>query len=375
MSRRLLIPAFAVLASLIYLPYLYGMGSRPPRKPVPLRVLVIKSASEINLRIRGAYSIVDLDNEGVLKQGRSLRGFSVSAKDIDSKGIKVLPEKRARVYIGNRQFRGDIDIIKTGNARVQAVNHIDLEDYLYGVLYHEVSHRWPIEVLKAQAIAARTYALYQKLISKDEHFDLAADIYSQVYGGRTSETWRTTRAVNLTQGQVLTYNGKLFPTYYHATCGGHTSDASSIWNIDIPVLEGKACDYCRISPHYKWKKELTMEYLQARLRDAGYKIQAASVGVLERDEAGRALNLIVRGNDRDVELTGNRFRLLMGPNLIRSTNFNVETKGKYVRFQGKGWGHGIGMCQWGAYGMSRRGWKAEKILEYYYPGAALIRLE
>lgn len=367
MTRRISILFFVILTLVNFSSYLYAMGSPPPREHIPLRVLVISKADNIPLDIKGPYKIVGFNRGEVLREGRKLAGFNVSLKGIDSEGIKVLPDARTRVYINGRQFRGVIDIIKDKDRKLMVINHIDLEEYLYGVLYHEVSHRWPIEILKAQAIAARTYALYQKLISKDGYFDLTSDIYSQVYGGRSSETWRTTRAVDLTRGQILTYNGEIFPSYYHATCGGSTSNASTLWNIDIPSLQGKVCNFCRSSPHYEWKKELDLEYIQRKLQEAGYRIQISSIKALKRDESGRILDMELSGKGNDVKMSCNKFRLLLGPNIIRSTNFETDIKGKFITFKGKGWGHGIGMCQWGAYFMARSGWKAGQILNYYYP--------
>ncbi|MBU1147256.1 MAG: SpoIID/LytB domain-containing protein [Candidatus Omnitrophica bacterium] len=351
--------------------WLYAMGSTPAHKYIPVRVLVLKTKDTINMSIKGPYKVVDFDTKETLRHGKGLREHSVSINDIDSTGIKVLLEERARIYINKRQFRGDIDIIKDKENNLLVINHIDVEEYLYGVLYHEVSHRWPIEILKAQAIAARTYALYEKLISKNKFFDLTSDIYSQVYGGRTSEKWNTNKAVNLTMGLILTYNGQIFPAYYHATCGGRTSDVISLWNIDVPALKGTTCNFCKDSPHYEWKKELKMDYIEEKLNKKGI----TSIDVLKRDRAGRILELVVKGKGSDLGLSGNKFRLQVGPNVIRSANFEVEIKGRFVTFLGHGWGHGIGMCQWGAYGMARKGYKAEEILEYYYPGADIVRVE
>lgn len=375
MNYRKTIPLFIILTLFVYTSCIYAMGTPPPRKYIPLRVLVVKGAEKIILRIKGDYGMVGLESGKVLKEGRNLEERILSKEDIVSEGIKILPERSTRIYINGRQFRGNIDIVKNEDAKLLAVNHIDLEEYLYGVLYHEVSHRWPIEVLKAQAIVARTYALYQKFVSKNKYFDLVSDVYSQVYGGRTSETWRTTRAVNLTQGLILTYGGKIFPAYYHATCGGRTSDAGTIWNIDIPPLRGRECDFCRISPHYRWKKELTMDYISEKMREAGYDVDIVSIEALKRDGAGRVLEARLKGKNRDAELSGNKFRLLIGPNVIKSANFEIQTRGRYVTFYGKGWGHGVGMCQWGAFGMATEGWKAEDILDYYYPGAEIVRAE
>lgn len=361
---------------LLYAPQdLYAMGSLPQHKYIPVRVRVVGETEEVTVRIKGLYKIVDFEKSNVLSEGKDLHELPVSPEYIRREGIKILPESGARVYINNRQFRGIIDIIKDKDNKLFVVNHVDLEEYLYGVLYHEVNHNWPVEVLKAQAISARTYALYQKLICKNKYYDLTADTYSQVYGGRTSERWRTTRAVNLTQGLILTYEGKIFPAYFHATCGGSTTDASTLWNIDIPVLRGRQCNFCNISPHYRWEKELTMGYIESRLKEAGYDIVIISIEIIERDNSGRILEIVLKAKDKDIRLSGNKFRLMVGPNLIKSSNFEIETRGKYIIFKGKGWGHGVGMCQWGAFNMAMQGWDAEGILEYYYPGAEIVRLE
>ena len=118
-----------------------------------------------------------------------------------------------------------------------------------------------------------------------------------------------------------------------------------------------------------------MEYIQNKIQDAGYKIHIISIDVLERDATGRILDMMLKGKNGNIKLSGNKFRLLLGPDIIKSTNFKIQIKDKIILFQGKGWGHGIGMCQWGAYHMARKGWTAEEILEYYYPGAEIVRLE
>ena len=354
---------------------LYAMSSPPPHAYIPVRVLVVKNAEKVDLRIKGPYKIVTFDTGDILEEGDNLKRSTLFAKDIDSRGIKVLPGKRARVYVNKRRFRGSVDIIKTENMKLIVINRIDIEEYLYGVLYHEVSHRWPIEVLKAQAIVARTYALYQKMVSKNEYYELSSDIYSQVYGGRRSETWSTRKAVDLTSGIILTYNDKVFPSYYHATCGGYTSDVATLWNIDVPALSSKRCNFCKISPHYKWKKELSINEIENMLKKSGHSIQFVSIEILKRDKPGRILDMLLKGRNGDIKISGNKFRLAVGPNIIRSANFNVQIRGNVVIFQGKGWGHGIGMCQWGAYGMARQGWKVEEILKYYYPGADITRVE
>lgn len=163
-----------------------------------IRVCILKDVDSIRLTLDSGYKIYSRNNE-LIKEGKSLyRAKVVATADglllgktlINLDGIKIKPNKDGRIYVDKWRFRGQVDIFKTSayggkDLKLVVVNYLDVEDYLYGVLYHEVSHYWPYEVLKAQAIVARTYALYQKKIMQGKDYDLTADIYSQVYGGRS----------------------------------------------------------------------------------------------------------------------------------------------------------------------------------------------
>jgi stage II sporulation protein D len=280
-------------------------------------------------------------------------------------------------YVNGRRFRGTVDITKKDNGKFMVVNRLPLDEYLYGVLYNEVSHRWPIEVLKAQAIAARTFALYQMRQNKNQLYDLRNDIYSQVYGGSASEKWSTTAAVNKTKGQVLTYKGDIFPAYYHATCAGYTEDAANLWNVNLPVLKGGPCNFCADSPHYKWVKGIPLLLLEEKLKAYGYKLgKISAVTILSRNRSGRADKIEIKDESgASAIIKGKDFRQMLGPNDIRSAKFEFSIQGNSLVVQGLGWGHGVGMCQWGAYGMARAGKKCDEILKYYYPGAEISTID
>lgn len=277
----------------------------------------------------------------------------------------------------NRKFRGDIDIVRKDSGKLMVINYIGLDEYLYGVLYHEVSHRWPMEALKAQAISARTFALYQVRQNRLQPYDLRSDIYSQVYGGSTSERWSTTMAVNATKDRVIVYRGDILPAYYHATCAGYTEDASNLWKIDLPPLKGVVCGFCKESPHYKWTKDIPLWALKDKLRTSGYKLgKIVSATVLSRNKSGRVDKLEIKdGVGTSVTLTGKDFRQIVGPNELESTKFDMSIKWGSLVFAGYGWGHGVGMCQWGIFGMARQGKKVDEILKYYYPGADITTID
>jgi stage II sporulation protein D len=350
-----------------------------------MRVLVLDNRDSISLAARGTYRVYSLPSEKLLTGGYVLhtkvraseQGIMFGLRELKFSKIRVTVPENGLIYLDGRSFRGVVDIIKKDNMKLAAINRIALEEYLYGVLYNEVSHRWPIEAIKAQGITARTFALYQARQNKLQDYDMTNDIYSQVYNGATSERWSTTRAVKLTRGEVLTYKGDIFPTYYHATCGGKTEDAANLWNIDIEPLKGSECGFCKESPHYKWTKNIPLSDIEKKLSDNGYKIgNIKSVTVMSRNKSGRIDKIEIR-DDSDVScmLTGKDFRRMMGPNDVRSTNFEPSINNDKLILNGIGWGHGVGMCQWGAKSMSEHGKNAEEILKIYYPGAEITTID
>ncbi len=354
--------------------------------PPIIRVAVIKQKEKLTLSITRPFKILALNTHQVLHQARRLRnaevkpassGIKVDDEEFMIYGIKIMPTKDATIYINKRKFRGNVDIIREKDQTLLVVNYINVEDYLKGVLYHEVSHWWPKEALRAQAIVARTFALYQASVNKDKDYDVTCDIYSQVYGGATSEKFRATRAINRTRGKVLTYKGKIFPAYYHATCGGHTEDASVLWNTNLPVLKGTKCGFCKRSPHYNWQLKLPLSQIQETLRKKGFIISSIkSIEPKKIDNSGRILKLKITSKEKPLLISAKEFRQFLGPNLIRSTNFKVKIDDikMHAIFEGIGWGHGVGMCQWGAHFMSKKKYTAGEILEYYYPKSEITQI-
>ncbi len=350
-----------------------------------IRVAVLKDAKELVLGIKGNYEIYSLKNEVFLSKGKNLwsahikptdHGFKMDDVNFKIYGIKVISKNGGVIKVNNKEFRGNIDIIRTKDVSLLVVNHVDLEDYIKGVLYNEVSHKWPLEVLKAQAIVSRTFALYQKYYSKNPDYDLTDDIYSQVYGGKNSEKYLTNKAVDLTKGEVLVYNKKLIPAYFHATCGGKTEDASNLWKTNLPPLKGTVCTYCKESPHFNWKTEMNLEEIRNKLsRNYVDMDSIKSIEIKSKNSTGRIDILIIKTDNGELLIPAKDFRILMGPNIIRSTNFEVAINNGTAEFSGTGWGHGVGMCQWGAYGLATLGVKAEEILKFYYPKTKIFKMK
>lgn len=341
-----------------------------------IRVNILQDTASVRIKVNGSYEIQDLRTKRVLYRGKNLNTTVTSFKDntlierVSSPADKILIKSLdARTFMVNdRYFKGDVQILRQQDQRLSVINYIELEDYVKGILYHEASHYWPMEALKAQAITCRTYAVYQMRENRLKDYDVTSDIYSQVYGGFTSERYRTNKAVDETSEKILTYQDKVFPAYFHATCAGHTEDASLLWNIDIAPLKGVACSFCKESPHFNWNYVVSKKEIEEKLVKAGYNISnIKEIIIMGRDKSGRIIELKIRSPKKEVKITAKDFRNIASPNLIKSTNFNLSIINDDLVFEGFGWGHGVGLCQWGAYFMAKKGFSAGEILKFYYP--------
>jgi len=381
---------FLILSAILIIPILFcaiyaNLTVADTAADITVRVCIIDDRGSIALALKGKYKLYAYNTERLLMEGPFLsanisgtkEGILFGSREIKAPGVNFRVARDGNIYVDGRRFRGEIDIVREENGKLMVINRLPIDDYLYGVLYHEVSHRWPMEVLKAQAIVARTFALYQIRQNKAQPYDLRSDIYSQVYGGRTSEKWSTTAAVDRTKGEILTYKGDIFPAYYHATCGGYTEDAANLWNIDLAPLKSVPCSFCSNSPHYRWKKEVSLSALGDKLKENGYKLgKVSAVTVLSKNSSGRVDKVEIKDDSGvSVVLTGKDFRQMLGPNDVRSTKVDLSIRRGNLILDGLGWGHGVGMCQWGAYGMARKGKKANEILQYYYPGSEISTID
>ena len=345
--------------------------------PRYVRVAIFQELSSLRLKIKGSYEIIDSTNNKVLIRGRNLnttvtvypQGILLGNTRAKTDKFLIKPYYPQPVIINGRSFRGDIQLIKS-NTKLSAVNHIDLEDYVKGISVRETSHYWPFDSLKAEVIVFRTFALYKMQENAHKDFDLTSDIYSQAYGGRAAERYRINKAVDETKGLALTYRGKIFPSFYHATCGGYTDDAALLWNVDTPPLKGVSCNFCQDSQHFKWHSVLSLKEVNDALVKGGLRIEdIKDIIILGRHKSGRITDLKIVTVKKDATISAKDFRNTLGPNVIKSTNFQVKLVDHDAVFEGFGWGHGVGLCQWGAYFMAKQGYTYEQILEYYYPGA------
>jgi stage II sporulation protein D len=264
-----------------------------------------------------------------------------------------------------------------GSGRYDVVEYLSVEEYLYGVLPREVETTWPLDALKAQAVVSRTYVLYNKMKGANERYDVLDSVLDQVYGGQNVEAPSTTQAVNETHDEILLDSaGKPVQAFFHSSCGGHTELPEHVWKSSYPSdVFGVVSDgsYCSDDPHYKWQLSVPYTTLRARLKRAGFQIRdIKSISILQKSASGRAETFILETSKTQIEVAGNRFRLALGPEALRSTLLvNMKAGKKSVFFEGRGWGHGVGLCQWGARGRALAGQTYKQILQTYYPKAKL----
>ncbi len=347
-----------------------------------LRVAILRKEDKCSIKVKGYYQIKLPRTEQELAKGKNMSAeVRISSNQINLAGtfynvfgVEIEASRDGAIYINSRPYRGKIRFLLDGG-KFTVINIVPLEDYLKGVLQYEVAHWWPMEALKAQAVAARTYALYMKGSNINKDYDVTADVSSQVYGGKRGERWRIKRAVKKTEGFVLFYKGKVLPAFYHSVCGGHTDNAAHLWNIDIPPLKGVSCDFCRNSPHYRWQEKIKIcDFMQA-FKKSGYswgRIDTVLVG--ERYDTGYVKTIQIFADGKEYVIPSKEFRRILGANRIKSRRFLLEKVKDYLYIKGYGWGHGIGLCQWGAYGMAKQNFNFRQILEYYYPGSEIKKL-
>lgn len=269
------------------------------------------------------------------------------------------------------QVSGLVQVVLRGNG-VLVINHVDLEEYVKGVVPAEVNSTWHPEMLKAQAVAARTYALYQHMLADARDYDVVASIQDQVYRGRHGVDARVEQAVESTRGLVVTYQNAPIYAAFSSTAAGLTEDAVVVWSKDLPYLKGVECPFDLESPYYQWKASFKLETLENNLRQLGFPVGAiATLTPLSQSRAGRVATLRILHSKGELILRGEELRKAVGYTVIPSTQFTIDSIGEEVVLSGYGAGHAVGLCQWGAKELAQLGYSYSSILRYYYPGTEL----
>ena len=281
-------------------------------------------------------------------------------------GSKPVHDQRLAVPVS-----GLVHVVRKGKGFL-VINQVDLEEYVKGVVPAEVNSAWHPEMLKAQAVAARTYALYQQMLSATREYDVAATVQDQVYKGKNGVDAAVLRAVDETRGLVLTYEHAPIYAAFSSTAAGLTEDAVTVWSKEYPYLKGVECPFDLESPFYQWKVSFRLEKLEQSLRQQGFAVGTiAAMEPLTFSRGGRVAKLRVIHSDGELILRGEDLRKAVGYSVVPSTQFVIEAVGREVILSGYGAGHAVGMCQWGGKELAELGYPFSTILSYYYPGTEL----
>ena len=300
-------------------------------------------------------------------------GLVINGRDV-GKRIEIT-NRQGRYRMGQRTLRGTLSIIWIEPRKLIVVNKLPIEKYLVGLLGSELIPSWPLPTLMAQAVAARTYAMAR--IRKTRHqtlplpYDIASTVQAQVYHGAHREDQRLRQAVRKTKGQVLTQNGRLISAYYHSCCGGRTERAENVWSGEAgpPPIDDR---YCERSPKRNWSFKISHRDLAHVLQSQGLiNGPISSIATTIHSNSPRTDMVLIEDREGLKMIRATKLRRLIGYNKIKSTWFEIKTKGHDVVFTGRGHGHGVGLCQWGAKGMAEAGFSYRKILRHYYPNARI----
>lgn len=283
-------------------------------------------------------------------------------------------------------YRGKIKICpSTIEGKVNVINSVPLEIYLQGVVPCEIVPSWSMDAIKAQAVAARTYALYHRNGYEAAGYDVTDDTRSQVYRGYSAEAGTTNRAVKETEGEIMTYQGKPIDALFHANGGGYTENSEDVWGSYIPYLRGvKEEKSSTVSQ--SWNKTISLSDFSEALLRAGYhvgKIRGITLSHLtmgsrtlkDRGISGRVKYIEITGTRSKERITGSAMQTLFG---LKSTLFDVSVRGKDLIFTGYGFGHGLGLSQWGAEALAAKYGNGKdyyrKILAHYFTGIKIEKI-
>lgn len=359
-------------------------------------------------------------------RGRELAFFS------DDNKVKTLGNRLGEEFhvepvglgllsVEGNEYRGTF-VVKPSlkSSDLNLINFIDIESYLKGVLKAEMLASFLPEALKAQAIISRTFALKHKDTFRARGYGLKSTEQSQMYKGASGEDPRTSAAVIATRGVVLTSEGELVEASYHSCCGGSTENNESVWSgSPKPYTRSVRCDWCKESPNYEWKAELTYEEIEAALSSHGWELGGIRRLELDYSVSGRIRYVVITTDSgREVYIPGNKFRIIVDRRKLKSLKFvfkddpvgdllamnpslgavdndnivvddekdmaiqsiisgylsNYTSSKRKLRVTGRGFGHGVGLCQWGAQGLAKEKFSFGRILQYYYHGTELKKI-
>lgn len=379
---------------------------------------------EILIKFNGDGFIDILDIFGELITTISDDGSNIIGSRDTFESIIQVDKDRYRDYI----------LFLINKDKIHIINHIDIEHYLYGVVPREIPASSPKEALKAQAVVARSYAYTSLNNHTNEGYNLCNTTHCQVYGGYDWEKPSTNEAVNETYGDYVSFNGDIVSTPYHSNSGGYTEDSGKVWGGSLPYLVGVEDIYSLNAPNSSWTVNITPRELKEKLLQSGIDVgEILNIEAMETTDSNRVKDVKIIGSKKEEIISGDKFRSIIGSTYLKSTLFSINKEGSqstkrvYVIdgfssipkeislrgihiidgygnstvnrssvnrvtgeetstsvdgtftnapttfvLEGKGYGHGVGMSQYGAIEMAKQGFNYDDIIQHYYKGVEII---
>lgn len=303
--------------------------------------------------------------------------FLVGREKLRGDVLTIRPSGAGELALDGRRYRGALELRHKGGG-LTAVNVVPVDGYLRSVVPEEMPVDWPAEAIKAQSVAARSFALASRGRHASEGYDLCTTTHCQLYTGTTAEKSASNAAIKATRGEVLTYGGKPIEALFHTDSGGMTENSEDVWGSHVPYLRAAKDTPAKTMP---WTKTISRADLERKLAAKGHdigKVRSIALSPLaigraakDRTASGRVKTMTVKGTKGTATLSGTTWRSLLG---LKSTLFDAKLAKDMVTFTGYGSGHGLGISQWGAERMATRGASYADILHHYYTGTKLQQL-
>lgn len=304
--------------------------------------------------------------------------FLVGREKLRGEVLMIRPAAKAgELSLDGRRYRGALELRHKGGG-LTAVNIVPVDDYLRSVVPEEMPVDWPAEAIKAQSVAARSFALASRGRHAGEGYDLCTTTHCQLYTGTAAEKSASNAAIKATRGEVLTYGGKPIEALFHTDSGGMTENSEDVWGSHVPYLRAAKDTPAKTMP---WTKTISRADLERKLAAKGHtigKVRSIALSPLvigrsakDRTASGRVKTMTVKGTKGTATLSGTTWRSLLG---LKSTLFDAKLTKDAVTFTGYGSGHGLGISQWGAERMAAKGASYAEILHHYYTGITLQQL-
>ncbi len=387
LNRKLWMTA-ALTATFLFFPKSARAENQAGSSPkVRVRIATIALPLKLNssdiqiqgLRLADIDQIAFIKNQTAIIENKKIGGarlwFLRQGENLNRTAEKILKltSSSGKIKIGIHQYPSPVYLSAKNSKSADLMISLSFEKYLEGVLIGEMPPTWPLEALKAQAIAARTYTLFQLAQREDEVFQLDGNVLDQVYSAESTSSLREKirTVLESTKDMVLVSGKSFLKAYYHSDCGGETEDPTNVWG-SMEVKFGTTKDqYCKYRASGTWIYKISKDDLAEKLGDKFRIRKVEDIQITMRTPSRRAALIAMAGGGERLTMSGQEVRQLIGFDKIKSTLFSLTSDESSVTFSGRGNGHGSGLCQWGARSMASEGKTFRQILKHYYPVAQL----